>query len=134
MKCIEYSELISAYVDEMLSPQEEKQLIMHLKTCQSCQKELESFKQIKSMCHQIEEVSLPDTFHEQLMQCLKSEKKVKPFIKWRWQYGGALVATMLVGVLFWNQLEFATSKSETATGYMTQNQVAEARCKMKQSL
>lgn len=127
MKCIEYNELISAYVDEMLSPQEEEQLIMHLKTCQSCQEELESLKQLQKMCHQIEEVSLPDTFHEQLMQRLKCEKKTKLFIKWRWQYGGALVATMLVGILFWNQLDFVTSKNETATGYTTQNQVAEAR-------
>ena len=127
MKCIEYSELISAYVDEMLSPQEEKQLIMHLKTCQSCQEELESLKQLQKMCHQIEEVSLPDTFHEQLMQRLKSEKKTKPLIKWRWQYGGALVATMLVGILFWNQLDFTIPKNGTATGYTTQDQVAEAR-------
>lgn len=127
MKCIEYSELISAYVDQMLSPQEEEQLTKHLKVCQSCQEELNSLKQIKSMCNQIEEVSLPDMFHEQLMQRLKSEKQVKSLIKWRWQYGGAFVATMLVGILFWNQLQFITSKNETATGYTAQDQIAEAK-------
>lgn len=125
MKCIEYSELISAYVDEMLSPQEEEKLMMHLKTCQACQKELEVLKQMQMMCQHLEEVPLPDKFHEELMRRLKVENKVKSPIKFKWQYGGALVATMLVGILFFNQLGLSSSKNETATGYATKNQVAE---------
>lgn len=125
MKCIEYSELISAYVDEMLSPQEEKKLMMHLKTCQACQKELEVLKQMQMMCHHIEEVSLPDKFHEDLMKRLKAENKVNYPMKFKWQYGGALVATMLVGILFFNQLGLISSKNETTTGYTTKNRVAE---------
>lgn len=127
MKCIEYSELISAYVDEMLNPQEEEKLLMHLKTCQACQKELEVLKQMQMMCHHIEEVSLPDRFHEDLMKRLKAEKKVKPFIKFKWQYGSALVATMLVGILFFNQLGIISLKNETATGYDAKNKVLEDR-------
>lgn len=127
MNCIEYSELISAYVDEMLSPQEEEKLMRHLKTCQSCQEELESLKQLQRMCHLIEEVSLPDTFHEELMQRLECEKKVKPLLQWKWQYGGALVATMMVGIIFWNQLGSMDFNNEIAIEYTIQSQVAEAR-------
>ena len=125
MKCIEYSELISAYVDEMLSPQEEEKLMMHLKTCQACQKELEVLKQMQIMYHHIEEVSLPNKFHKDLMKKLNAENKVKSPIKFKWQYGGALVATMLVGILFFNQLDRISSKDETTTGYTAANQVAE---------
>lgn len=123
MKCMEYSELISAYVDGMLSPQEEEKLLTHLKTCQDCQNELEVLKQMQTMYHYIEAVSLPDKFHEDLMKELKAENKVKPFIKFKWQYGGALVATMLIGILFFNQLGVITLKNELATGYHAKNQV-----------
>jgi len=125
MKCIEYSELISAYVDEMLSPQEEEKLMKHLKTCQVCQKELEVLKQMQRMCQSIEEVSLPDKFHEDLMKRLKAENRVKYPTKFKWQYGGALVATMLVGILFLNQLGITSSKSKSTSEYATTDTVAE---------
>lgn len=127
MKCIEYKELISACVDEMLSPQEEEKLMMHLKTCQACQKELEVLKQMQMMCHDMEEVSLPDSFHEDLMKRLKSESQVKSLakFKFKWQYGGALVATMLVGVLFFNQLSMTSFKSESTSESAAIDQVTE---------
>lgn len=125
MKCIEYSELISAYVDEMLSPQEEEKLMMHLKTCQACQKELEVLKQMQMLCRNIEEVSLPAQFHEDLMKQLKTENRLKFPIKFKWQYGGALVATMLIGVLFFNQLGVISLKSGSSTDYLTTDHIAE---------
>lgn len=137
MKCIEYRELISAYVDEMLNPQEEEQLITHLKTCQACREEVEILKEMRQMCQQMEEVSLPEGFHEDLMKQLKREEQVKsPIIKFafRWQYGGALVATMLVGILFFSQLGTFSSRSKQveenatteAAPYAMQSNVAEA--------
>lgn len=129
MKCIEYSELISAYVDEMLSPQEEEKLMKHLKTCQACQEELEVLKQMQVMCQSIEEVSLPDQFHQDLMKRLKSEKQVKKTTQFKWQYGSALVATMLVGMLFLNQLGMISFGSQSASDYaesdITANTTAE---------
>lgn len=137
MKCIEYRELISAYVDEMLNPQEEEQLITHLKTCQACREEVEILKEMRQMCQQMEEVSLPEGFHEDLMKQLKREEQVKsPIIKFafRWQYGSALVATMLVGILFFSQLGTFSSRSKQveenatteAAPYAMQSNVAEA--------
>lgn len=137
MKCIEYRELISAYVDEMLNPQEEEKLIAHLKTCQNCREEVEIFKEMRQMCQQMEEVSLPEGFHEKLMKQIKHEEQVKsPIIKFafRWKYGGALVATMLVGILFFSQLGTFYSRSKQveenatieAAPYAMQSNVAEA--------
>ena len=128
MNCIEYSELISAYVDGMLNPQEEEKLMKHLKMCKRCNQDLRNLKQLQKLCSQMEEVSLPDTFHTDLMKRIKIEKKVKPLrSQWKWQYSGALVATVLIGIVFWNQLGFITSQNERTTEYMTQGQVAEAR-------
>lgn len=137
MKCIEYRELISAYVDEMLDPQQEEKLMIHLEKCQSCREEVEMFKAMRQMCEHIEEVSLPEGFHEDLMKQLKREEQVKsPIIKstFKWKYSGALVATMLVGILFLSQLGTFSFRSkqveENATTevapYTMQDKVAKA--------
>ncbi len=136
MKCIEYSELISAYVDEMLSPQEEEKLMKHLKTCEACQEELEVLKQMQMMYRSLEEVSLPDQFHEDLIKRLKAESEVKSEhkakhpIKRRWQYGSALAAAMLVGVLFLNQLGITSSESKFSE-YTASDTTAEGNMETK---
>ena len=108
MECNEYQELISAYVDGMLSPQEEKRLKQHLEVCKQCKSHYEAMVQMTKACEQIKEVELPNGFHERLMERLKDEEKLTrhTVLKWhrKWQYTGALVATLLVGGLFINQL------------------------------
>ena len=100
MECKEYSELISTYVDGMLSPQEEGKLMAHLEVCQRCQEELKALKQIQALCDQLEMPDLPKGFHEDLMKRIEKEKSAKKVIsfKWKWQYSGALVATLMVGI------------------------------------
>lgn len=98
MECKEYSELISAYVDEMLSPQEEELLRIHLERCERCQQEVKVMKQMREMYGELGEIELPADFHQDLMKKIKNEKQVKTPIslRWRWQYGGALVATAAI--------------------------------------
>ena len=40
MKCFEYAELISAYIDDELSKGEVKKLLVHLDVCRECKKDL----------------------------------------------------------------------------------------------
>ena len=43
MSCLEYQELISGYLDDELSKEELKGLLVHLEACQSCKKSLTTF-------------------------------------------------------------------------------------------
>lgn len=108
MECQECRELISAYVDDMVSPQEEKQIMSHLEKCTFCQEAYEALKQMKQMCNQIKEIDVPEGFHQELMKRVKQEagtKTVIPMKKhWKWQYSGALVATLFVGGVLMYQL------------------------------
>lgn len=101
MKCKMYNELISAYVDEMLSPQEEEKLMAHLEVCEVCRKEVHALKQMKYLYGQLGTTDLPEGFHEKLMYRIQKEKqgKLRLPLKWRWQYSGALVATLMIGFL-----------------------------------
>lgn len=123
MKCSEYQDLISAYVDGMLDPQEEKELLSHLKVCACCKENYEALKQIIVGCEHIEEVEVPETFHQNMMKRLEdieTEKKIVPIKKhWKWQYGGALVASLIVGGLFISQLNGLTQPNKAENGVAT---------------
>lgn len=98
MECRKYSELISAYMDEMLSQHEKEQLMAHLMVCEKCNEEMKALKQMKSLIEQVESPELPDRFHKELMTRMKQEKpKVVHIFKWKWQYSGALVAALMIG-------------------------------------
>lgn len=117
MECKKYSELISAYVDGMLSPQEQEKLMAHLKVCETCSEEMSALKQMKALLEQIEEPELPNEFHEELMKRIKQEEKsttVHAF-KWKWQYSGALVATLMVGILGISQIHSLDRQSRSST-------------------
>ena len=46
MECKKYSELISAEMDEMISPHEKEQLMAHLMVCEKCSEEMRALKKI----------------------------------------------------------------------------------------
>ncbi len=109
MKCSQYEILISAYVDKSLGPQEEQKLLSHLETCQECKATYEALKNIVADLKQIEEVPLPTDFHTNLMgrMYLEEYKTKASWAKkyWKWQYTGALVASLLIGGIFIGQLQ-----------------------------
>lgn len=116
MECKKYRELISAYVDGMLSPQEQEKLMAHLKVCETCSEEMSALKQMKTLLEQIEEPELPNEFHEELMKRIKQEEKsptVHAF-KWKWQYSSALVATLMVGILGISQIHSLDRQSRSS--------------------
>jgi len=47
MSCNKFRILLSAYLDQEITKDEEKKLLNHLKTCADCARELEYLKQIK---------------------------------------------------------------------------------------
>ncbi len=50
--CVEFSPMLSAYIDDELSPVELVSLAGHLKTCSACARELDEHMAVKSLLHQ----------------------------------------------------------------------------------
>lgn len=105
MKCEQYLEQLSPYVDNQLSSSEKGQLEAHLATCKKCAQELEALKKMINLCDQIEEPELPENFHQSLMERIAREKtteikKVKFQMK-NWMYwGSGLVASVIMGMVW----------------------------------
>ncbi|MBM3238286.1 hypothetical protein FJZ31_18500 [Candidatus Poribacteria bacterium] len=49
MKCEEYRELFSNFIDDELSEEQIKDFRRHLKSCQACRKEFEGFRQSQTL-------------------------------------------------------------------------------------
>lgn len=73
MKCEDYQELISPYLDDALSYDEKMQLEAHLKACPTCQETLEMMELIMGGLNEMEEAPLPEGFHERLHENLMDE-------------------------------------------------------------
>ena len=63
MSCKKFKILISAYLDQEITKDEEKKLLNHLKTCADCARELEYLKQIKGI-FLLKEKKEPEEFFE----------------------------------------------------------------------
>lgn len=97
MKCEDYQERISLYVDDVLTLDEKKQLEKHLEHCLSCRETLETLLMMKSVMHEIKEVEVPKTFHDDLHKRLCQEVKPKKKV-YKWMpYASGLVAALLIG-------------------------------------
>ena len=109
MRCSEYQILISTYVDGKLDSHEEKELLSHLKVCRECHGTYEALLAIVKGCRQMEEVPVPTGLHQCVMQQIKEqEDRVSSMPRkkyWKWQYSGALVASLLVGIMFTSPLQ-----------------------------
>ncbi len=66
MYCENYREMISPYIDGMLTENERAILEKHVLDCDECKNELEEIKFVTEHCHQLEKMPLPVDFKEQL--------------------------------------------------------------------
>lgn len=118
MNCNECIEKLSLYIDHMLNEEEEKALMAHLDLCETCRREYEALRDMVSWLGEIEEPTLPEDFHETLMERIKKEQKVVPMKAktFKWHYPAGLVATFLVGFLVFSTSisKNSSARSETA--------------------
>ena len=97
MKCEDYQEWLSLYVDDVLMLDEKQQLEQHLEHCLSCRETLETLLMMKSFMQEIKEVEVPEMFHNDLHKRLQEEVKPKNK-KYKWlPYASGLVAACLIG-------------------------------------
>jgi hypothetical protein len=119
MSCLEYQELISGYLDDELSKEELKGLLVHLEACQSCKKSLTTLilqKEKLVSLRAIPSAPIPDlNFAQRVIEKItqedpdlktkKSPFNLSQFINWlvfpikKPLYAGIFSFLILIGVL-----------------------------------
>ena len=80
MDCKQIKELLSEYVDDMLSAETKAQVDKHLAECSGCAKELQELKLYLNEINFLEEVKAPSDFLEKVQQRLKQKPETKNII------------------------------------------------------
>jgi len=75
MCCKKFRILLSAYLDQEITKDEEKKLLNHLKTCADCARELEYLKQIKGIFLLKEKKEPEEFFETRLFARIKNKGK-----------------------------------------------------------
>jgi len=75
MCCKKFRILLSAYLDQEITKDEEKKLLNHLKTCADCARELEYLKQIKGIFLLKEKKEPEEFFETRLFTRIKDKRK-----------------------------------------------------------
>jgi predicted anti-sigma-YlaC factor YlaD len=75
MSCKKFRILLSTYVDQEITEDEEKKLLNHLKTCGDCARELEYLKQIKRIFILKEKKEPQEFFETRLFERIKNKAK-----------------------------------------------------------
>ncbi|MBS4024931.1 MAG: DUF4349 domain-containing protein [Clostridia bacterium] len=75
MTCKETEELLSAYIDNVLDQDSERQIAEHLAGCKNCQAELEGLQMTVDVLKQLPEVEPPSHFRQELLKKLAAENK-----------------------------------------------------------
>jgi hypothetical protein len=75
MKCIEISELLSLYIDNMLDENQVREVEEHLSSCDACRSEYNELKETVELLGQAEMIPVPDEFSFRLKKALKEEKQ-----------------------------------------------------------
>ena len=71
LKCMEYFDLISAYVDDELSHEEKTDLESHLRTCEHCSSILIAFRAVSTTINE-STAPVPDSIRVNVMKTIKS--------------------------------------------------------------
>lgn len=76
MNCVDIQNLLSAYIDGECSDNEKRIIEEHLKQCSDCIEEYRLLKTLIGDLNNIEEIDLPDGFHNDLMDKIKSSTPI----------------------------------------------------------
>ncbi len=75
MSCKKFRILLSVYLDQEITKDEEKKLLEHLKTCPDCARELEYLKEIKKVLLLKERKEPQEFFETRLLARIKNKGK-----------------------------------------------------------
>jgi len=99
MRCSEVQELLSAFIDDEVSPQEAELIREHLCKCIKCQEHLHELLSLVSLLHNTEEVEPPAQFCEELhAKLLAEQNKVSPQVTGLKRYFSLLTRKSISGL------------------------------------
>jgi len=75
MSCKKFKILLSAYIDQEITKDEQEKLLEHLKTCSACARELEYLKQMKGIFLLKEKKEPQEFFETRLFARIKDKRK-----------------------------------------------------------
>lgn len=79
MKCEKYLDMMSLYIDNHLEDEDLEDFKEHINTCSSCLEEFIILKEVINNINGLEQLELPEQFHQELM----SKIQTKPSQKWK---------------------------------------------------
>jgi hypothetical protein len=105
MTCSEIENRLPAYLEDLLSPEEEKSITEHLASCPRCSRAFADLKKAEQLVHGLDEVEPPPFFEQRIMARVREEAGRKRRILRRLFYPLHIkvpiqaLATLLVAVL-----------------------------------
>ncbi|NPV69283.1 MAG: DUF4349 domain-containing protein [Firmicutes bacterium] len=115
MRCEELRELLSAYLDGELNPEEAAAVESHLDTCPACAPEFADLRRTVELCHAVGEVDMPENFHSELMRKIEAKQARSGILhrlgvdRWKPAYrtAAAVAAVVVVSVGISSVVEMA---------------------------
>ena len=76
--CEQFQEMLSAYIDDLVQPDEKSELEEHLEKCPQCQQELNELQETVNLIRSLqgEELVPPASFRRELRQKLESTAEI----------------------------------------------------------
>lgn len=102
MDCELVRSLMSSYIDKDINEIDRVEFEKHLESCSDCMKEYNLLLSAVAYCNELEEIELPETFHQDLMgkiQELGPVKSRKSFFKRNWSWVAGVAAVFVVAAI-----------------------------------
>lgn len=102
MDCEIVRSLMSSYIDKDINEIDKVELEKHLESCPDCMEEYRLLLSTIQYCNELEEIELPETFHQDLMHKLHelgSNKAKKKFFSRNWGWVAGVAAVFVVAAI-----------------------------------
>jgi len=128
--CHKYQELMSLYLDNMLSAKEKEEFEKHMESCEECKLELLGLKELMSELNSLPELDLPDGFHQRAMAKIKEGNTKKHAFNFSFRNFAAFApaaASMAICfvALTWALSSFDLSGGSTKLSYYLESPASE---------
>ncbi|MEA1986903.1 MAG: hypothetical protein U9N76_05385 [Candidatus Marinimicrobia bacterium] len=99
MKCYNFEEIISDYLEGKISHSTKIEADKHLEQCSVCKSKLEDMKEIVASLNRLPKLKTSDDFNERLMERIEKHKSKKKFILTQFIYKHSQKISTAVAVL-----------------------------------
>lgn len=101
MSCKKYSQWISLYIDGELDGEDLITFEAHIKSCQSCQEEVQIISTMIKDIQNLAMIDPPEMFHKDVMNKIKEEKRKEKHKKWydNFKFLSAAAAVFVISVI-----------------------------------